>query len=596
MLDLNYLRGGFVGVDVFFVISGYLITTILILDIENKQFSFINFYERRARRILPALFFVMFLCIPFAYIIFNPLQFREFSQSIFATTIFASNLFFFLKTDYFGLSAESSPLLHTWSLAVEEQYYILFPIFLILVWRLGKCRVLWIIVGMAVISLMASELAWRKYPTANFYFTPTRAWEIFSGSIAAFIVTKRGVTKSNFWSLLGLVAIIFSIFVYDESTPFPSAYTLVPVIGTVLLILYADQQTLPARLLSNKAIVGIGLISFSVYLWHQPLLVFGRMLNNGEPGIASLLSIIFIVLVLSTITYNYIEKPFRDRTIVSRNTIIKISTLSFLFLSIFGLVIHSMSYRDIGAFQLKEGMMYEMDFEDLKEESIEFTKSFSYEDFSNFNSSKIKVLILGDSIADDFIAAIRTSEKLEQQLEVKHLNYDDLCFDPEFSSNECVRWRENLRKNYPIIQQADVIAVVVGLQPQTDILSFTINFDDVKSKTILIGSAHFNDPFSIFDTQIDKRNLSRIMSKNKHVSTFESSLRAEKILLDHGYHFFSLYELVCPDELDCEATDESSNLLVFDTAHRTKAGIKYLSHKLEEHWEEIFHLQQAVIQ
>ena len=586
--------GGFVGVDVFFVISGYLITTILIEDIENQRFSLVNFYERRARRILPALFFVMLLCIPFALMIFDPLQFREFSQSIFATTIFMSNFFFFLKTNYFGLSAEEKPLLHTWSLAVEEQYYVLFPIFLILAWRFGKNRVFWMIVGMAVISLMASEWGWRKHPAANFYLAPTRAWELFAGSIAAFIVQRNGVQKSNFLALFGLAAIIFSIFGYDESTPFPSVYALVPVLGVLLLILYADKQTLAARLLSTKAFVGIGLISFSAYLWHQPLLVFARMSANGELRSAQLLSILFIIFLMSIVTWKYIEKPFRDKTIVSRLAVIKLSTLSFLALSMFGLSIHSMSYRDIGAFQLKEGMMYEMDFEVLKEESIEFTKSFSYEDFSAFNSSKIRLLILGDSIADDFTAAIRISEELEQVLEVRYLNYDDLCFDPQYSSNECITWRDNLLMQQSLFEQADVIAVVVGLHPQTNIRSFAMNFNHVKDKTILIGSAHFNDPFSIFDTQIDKQGLSIILGKNKHTYTVDSSVRAEKLLFDYEYNFFSLYDLICADELVCEATDEKGNLLIFDTAHRTRAGIEFLSHKIEEHYETIFHRDKTV--
>ena len=228
--------GGFVGVDVFFVISGYLITTILIEDLENKRFSLVSFYERRARRILPALFFVMFVCIPFAWMWMLPIQMKDFSQSLVAVSLFASNVLFWRKSGYFDAAAEEKPLLHTWSLAVEEQYYVLFPIFLILAWRFGKNRVFWMIVVMAAISLLLSEWGWRNKATANFYLAPTRAWELFAGSIAAFIVQKNGVQKNNFLALLGLAAIIFSIFAYDESTPFPSVYALVPVLGVVLLV------------------------------------------------------------------------------------------------------------------------------------------------------------------------------------------------------------------------------------------------------------------------------------------------------------------------------------------------------------------------
>ena len=199
--------GGFVGVDVFFVISGYLITTIIIEDIENNCFSFVYFYERRVRRILPALFFVMLTCIPFAWMWMVPGQMKDFSQSLVAVSLFASNLLFWKESGYFSAAAEEKPLLHTWSLAIEEQYYVLFPIFLFLAWRFGKRRVFWIIVVMAAISLILSEWGWRNKATANFYLAPTRAWEILAGSITAFVVQKKGVQKNEIMSLLGLLAI-----------------------------------------------------------------------------------------------------------------------------------------------------------------------------------------------------------------------------------------------------------------------------------------------------------------------------------------------------------------------------------------------------
>ena len=257
--------GGFVGVDVFFVISGYLITTILIDDIENN-IQYVNFYERRARRLLPALFFVMIVCIPPAWIWMLPSQMKDFSESLFAVSLFSSNILFWHESGYFEATAELKPLLHTWSLAVEEQYYLLFPVFLFLAWRFGKNAVFWMIVVMTLLSLLLSEWGWRTKPSANFYLAPTRAWELFSGSIAAFVVQKKGVQKNGFLALLGLAAIIFSIFIYDETTPFPSLYTLLPVIGVVFLVLYGDKETLVSKILSKKAFIGIGLISYSAYL------------------------------------------------------------------------------------------------------------------------------------------------------------------------------------------------------------------------------------------------------------------------------------------------------------------------------------------
>ena len=328
--------GGFVGVDVFFVISGYLITTILIEDIEKQRFSLVNFYERRARRILPVLFFVMLVCIPFAWMWMLPNQMKDFSQSLAAVSLFASNVLFWFESGYFDAAAEEKPLLHTWSLAVEEQYYVLFPIFLILAWRFGKNRVFWLIVVMAAISLLLSEWGWRNKATANFYLAPTRAWELFSGSIAAFIVQNNGVKKNNFLALLGLVAIIFAIFFYDETTPFPSVYALVPVLGVVLLVLYANKETFAAKLLSTKVFVGIGLISYSAYLWHQPLFAFARMRLLEQPSVSLMLTLSVLSFALAYMSWRFIEKPFRQKISVSRRSVFIFSLGGLLFFIFIG--------------------------------------------------------------------------------------------------------------------------------------------------------------------------------------------------------------------------------------------------------------------
>ena len=332
--------GGFVGVDVFFVISGYLITTILIEDIDSNRFSIVNFYERRARRILPALFFVMFVCLPFAWEWMLPSQMKDFSHSLVAVSLFSSNILFWRESGYFAAAAEEKPLLHTWSLAVEEQYYVLFPIFLFLVWRFGKNRVFWMIVLFAVISLLLSEWGWRNQATANFYLAPTRAWELFAGSIAAFIVQKRGVQANNALSLLGLVAILFAIFAYDDTTPFPSVYALVPVVGVVLLVLFADRKTLVAKLLSTKVFVGMGLISYSAYLWHQPIFAFARIRMESRPGELVMFGLTFAAILLAFLSWQYIEKPFRSKELCTTRAVFLFSLSGFLFFTLSGFFGH----------------------------------------------------------------------------------------------------------------------------------------------------------------------------------------------------------------------------------------------------------------
>lgn len=306
--------GGYVGVDVFFVISGYLITCILLDELERGDFSLARFYERRARRILPALFVVMLACLPFAYMWMLPTQLKDFAQSVVAVIFFASNFLFYREDGYFAASAELKPLLHTWSLAVEEQYYLIFPVFLLLIWRFGRSRVFWSIVGLAAASFLMSEWGWRNKPSSNFYLAPTRAWELLAGSICAFLSVGRTQRSSNTLSTAGLLLIVFSIFYYDASTPFPSVYALAPVVGTALVILFGTTGTWVSRLLSKAPFVGLGLISYSAYLWHQPLFAFARLRSMTEPTPLLMAVLAITAMLLAWATLKYVEQPFRKRT------------------------------------------------------------------------------------------------------------------------------------------------------------------------------------------------------------------------------------------------------------------------------------------
>ena len=396
--------GGFVGVDVFFVISGYLITTILIEDIENKCFSIVNFYERRARRILPALLFVMLVCIPFAWMWMLPSQMKDFSQSLVAVSLFASNILFWRESGYFDAAAEEKPLLHTWSLAVEEQYYVLFPIFLILAWRFGKNKVFWTIVVMAAISLLLSEWGWRNKATANFYLAPTRAWELFAGSIAAFLVQRQGVRKNNPLALSGLVAIIFSIFYYDDTIPFPSVYALVPVLGVVLFVLYADKETIAAKLLGTKGFVGIGLISYSAYLWHQPLFAFARIRSVEHPSLLLMSLLSLNSLALAYLSWRFIEKPFRQAQIVARKFVFLTS-----FVGIFAFVVMGFSGHITNGF--KAMMLIEnqiADIDTLERSALPSCAGRIEECFRQLEPRKSReILLLGDSNADHFSVGLQ---------------------------------------------------------------------------------------------------------------------------------------------------------------------------------------------
>jgi peptidoglycan/LPS O-acetylase OafA/YrhL len=344
----EYFRGGFVGVDVFFVISGYLITSIIINDLENKEFSLLNFYERRARRILPALFFMMFISIPFAWLLMTPIQMKDFSQSLVAVSFFVSNILFWLETGYFEADAELKPLLHTWSLSIEEQFYIIFPIFLLFIWRFFRNNVFLVLSALALASLVFSEWSTRNFLSASFYLAPARMWELLIGSLAALYLQKREVKKNNLLSTLGLIAVVYSIISFDQSTPFPSLYTLVPVLGVLLVVIYGSKETLIGSLLSNKLLVGIGLISYSAYLWHQPLLAFVRLKMSGEPANIIMLSVCLFSFILAYFSWKFIEKPMRNKKIVSGKQILSMSLVGLLFFSLVGTYGHiSNGYRNL---------------------------------------------------------------------------------------------------------------------------------------------------------------------------------------------------------------------------------------------------------
>jgi peptidoglycan/LPS O-acetylase OafA/YrhL len=336
--------GGFVGVDVFFVISGYLITTIILAELEQGKFSIVNFYERRARRILPALFLVMVVCIPFAWFWLLPSDMNDFSQSLVAVSVFASNILFWRESGYFDAEAEFKPLLHMWSLAVEEQFYVLFPLFLMLFWKLGKR---WIFVTLGLVfsaSLAVAEWGVLNHSTAAFYLLPTRGWELLIGAFAAFYLSQAnrkefGKGLSDFGGWLGVALILYAVFAYSKATPFPGFYALVPAIGALLFILFATQQSTVARFVGNKVFVGIGLISYSAYLWHQPLFAFVRHRNLLAPNqfVFSILSI--LALILAYFSWRFIEAPFRKKSLVSRRSIFLYSLVGsflFIFVGFFG--------------------------------------------------------------------------------------------------------------------------------------------------------------------------------------------------------------------------------------------------------------------
>lgn len=318
------VSGGFVGVDVFFVISGFLITSLILRDLDRGSFSIVDFWERRARRIFPALVVVVIVTLIAGWFLMLPFGFQVLGQSVVALTVFASNMQFWRTSGYFDPAAEENPLLHTWSLSVEEQFYLVVPLLLLLVFTLGRQKWVGILLSVGiVVSLVGAEMWLRRDPSGSFYLLPSRAWELGAGSLLALARPLASSRWRSWLGWLGLALIFYAFFGYDAKTAFPGMAAIPPVLGTVLLIWsgMSDDEDMTFggahRLLASKVLVAIGLLSYSFYLWHWPFFAFHRYLFSQAPAVPLAIGYIFIALLLSALSLRYVEKPFRKGKLVT---------------------------------------------------------------------------------------------------------------------------------------------------------------------------------------------------------------------------------------------------------------------------------------
>jgi peptidoglycan/LPS O-acetylase OafA/YrhL len=342
----NLFEGGFVGVDIFFVISGYLITRLILNELNSTgSFRFADFYESRARRILPALLLMIAICIPFAWQKLLPTALLEFSQSAISAIGFVSNFFFhFQSIEYDAGSSQLKPLLHTWSLGVEEQFYLIVPMVLYFVWRFSNCSLLTFVLAGSILSLQLADFLskvnsfdiWRL----NFFLPFSRFWELAVGSLIAVIEVEYGrlrhslVTKTL--PIVGVFLVIHSILTFDSNTAHPSFHTLIPIIGVALIIAFCSRDDLVGQILGSKIPVSIGLISYSLYLWHFPIFAFSRV-GISDPTNYQKLIWIVLSLLISIFSYRLVERPFRERHFLPRKffvLVIGCLTLSLMAISL----------------------------------------------------------------------------------------------------------------------------------------------------------------------------------------------------------------------------------------------------------------------
>ena len=433
--DYSLIPGGYLGVDVFFVISGYLITSILYQNINSSlNFFLIDFYFRRIRRIFPALLFLLVIITIISSFIFHNFFLETYSKSTISTLFFVSNLFFWSTgEEYAAFSSLYHPLLHTWSLAVEEQFYLIFPLFIFFIHKFFKKKTIYIVFLTFLISIVGSQIFGKTYASFNFYSLPSRYWEIALGALIAILnIEFKFERKDSFLinSNLGLILILFSFFYYNDNFFHPQIETSLAVIGTSLIIYSNFKSSVSYKILTSKILVFIGLISYSLYLWHYSIFSIARYVLPDEMSFYNKILLIIITFIISIFSYYYIEQPFRNSKKISRNSLIKIVTTTYCIL-----IFLSLSYLLLGGFvKEKKFLNIENNNEKLRKvwmSQINKNKHTVFED-----SMKKKILIIGNSHARDLFNSFKLNYKLFSE-------YDFTIFDTQI---EC--FIKNIEKNY----------------------------------------------------------------------------------------------------------------------------------------------------
>ena len=412
----KWVPGGFIGVDVFFVISGYLISSILFKNLENGSFSFIQFYSRRVRRIFPALILVLISCFVFGWFALLADEYRQLGRHIAGGASFLSNFFLWDESGYFDKIADLKPLLHLWSLGIEEQFYIIWPLLLWLAWK-GRVNFLILTVLIALASFTVNLATVYTHPVTAFYSPLSRFWELLIGAILAYLVLYRAtwiarLGKSNHAiSTIGIMLLIGGMALLSKASPFPGWQALIPTLGAAFLIFSGPKAWFNRRVLSNPLFVWFGLISFPLYLWHWPLLSFARI-TQGEVHWQVRLTLVVISIILAWATYALVEKPFR----FGANG--KLKTIALIFLMIIcGYVGYNCYQRDGLSFRENAQLMgYQGDIghhefhKYIAENFYPCTPKKLFEDAEKYegyvrcaqskNDSNIEIALIGDSHAE----------------------------------------------------------------------------------------------------------------------------------------------------------------------------------------------------
>lgn len=617
--DWQLLQGGFLGVDVFFVISGYLITSIILEEIKKTGgFSFANFYERRIRRLFPALMLVIFASLPLAWYLLLPSQLEDFSKSLIWSIFFGSNFYWLVTLQEYGAeSALLKPFLHTWSLAVEEQFYLIFPWLIILLRNRSKSLITIVLALLFLVSLQVAESLNDNYQEFVFYMLPSRFWELLAGAALAYNQFIHPEHKRPVWSnalpSIGLMLILVSMLLVKYDSGHPGYMTLLPVTGTVMLIGYSGiaNQDIVFRLLTSKLFVFIGLISYSLYLWHYPIFAFGR-LDDGAAGILDKLGWLVATFVLSYLGYRFIEKPCRTRNKISFKKLFWILVISISF-SI-GFVIASFKHADDKARLAVLSQLYGKNDFDNKRLSLEanelldqLAEKYGYgpqnpiiaSDFEKsvltFSDDKStqKVLIIGNSHSRGIYNAFVLNQNLFSgyefaryaiQIDAEEEKIEEMLVSPNYEAADIILISSRYGKNQKRMdEQTGAMPSFLSALTKTDkqiiLTSNTVEFDDIEGKPVFDWYIQ-NTPAEGFS----EVELKKLFYKQRNETKLELNDNViQRIARDHNVYYLNKHDYLCDDlGQTCDGITPEGYKAFWDYGHFTIEGAKHFGKKIHQ--------------
>ena len=591
-----FFQGGYYGVDIFFVISGYLITSIIFEDLSKNNFSLKKFYIKRCRRIFPALIFTILISLLLSWYSLMPVSFIEYAKSVIYSLTFISNYYFYFSgLEYGAVSGLLKPLLHTWSLAIEEQFYIIFPLLFIFCFKRFSKNLIIYLGFILLVSFIIAIYFSNSAPNFNFYFIGSRAWELLIGSLL-FLLNKKSdlhikPINSNLCTFFGLLLIFISFQFNYDTNPTPNFKTLLPLLGASIIIFTYKKEGFLNLLFVNKFVLKIGLISYSLYLLHYPIFAFVRANRLAHSNIDYFV-VAIIIFILSYISYRFVEKPFRNFNFIKNKSFIKTLVGSIIFICSLSFVIISNKGFENRYPQLSN---FSLDYEKYLKELRILKYELGVPSFRD--KSKKNLLVIGNSHGRDLFNALKLNENLFLDYEFSILDTKISCLKNINQNKLCDVTLSKLQEK--ILKESNIILISSRYDDEdlSELKNIVQKLSSSDKKIILTSNRpefYFSsnnmtiiDEFFVQNGRLP--NDDEILKlKKRYFLSIDPELKRKNILIekiakDNQIDYINTKELICSDqEKTCEFLTDNKSKIIFDTSHFTREGAKYLGTKIQE--------------